>query len=281
MNDDQYRKSFKRSAVNNITFLFYWIRFVNEERLRRRIGIYGGTFDPVHYGHLKVAEAVLSAFALDRMYFVPAFTPPHKRKRMISSPFHRMAMLALATADSPKMFISTVELEAPSRPYTIETLGRLQTELQPARLFFMMGADSFIDVTSWRDYEAILSEYDVIVATRPGYRGSNDKESGKEGAAQNSEETIGKAIGGLAPELSPQLSPRLSRLIVDLRGGAYPLGVAGADLNSSRIYLTDYVSVDVSATGIREAVEQGRSIDDLVPPSIAAYIEKYHLYQKS
>ncbi len=231
---------------------------MNEERLRRRIGIYGGTFDPVHNGHLKVAEAVSNAFALDRIFFVPAFTPPHKRKRMISSPFHRMAMLALATADSAKMFISTVELDAPSRPYTIETLGRLQTELQPARLFFVMGADSFGDVTSWREHEAILSEYDVIVATRPGYRCQD--------GAQNGEETVGS------------LAPQLRRQIVDLRGGAYP---SNEDLKSSRIYLTDYVSVDVSATGIREAVEQGRSIDGLVPPSVAAYIEKYRLYQKT
>jgi nicotinate-nucleotide adenylyltransferase len=239
---------------------------VNEERLRRRIGIYGGTFDPVHHGHLKVAEAVLSAFALDRIFFVPAFTPPHKRKRMISSPFHRMAMLALATADSPKMFVSTIELEAPSRPYTIETLGRLQTELQPARLFFVMGADSFIDVTSWREYEAILSEYDVIVATRPGYHGHYSQDGATNGKKEECEETIGA------------LAPQLRRLIVDLRGGAWP---SNEDLNSSRIYLTDYVSIDVSATGVREAVEQGRSIDGLVPPSVAAYIEKYRLYQKS
>jgi nicotinate-nucleotide adenylyltransferase len=193
--------------------------------------------------------------------FVPAFTPPHKRKRAISSPFHRMAMLALATTDSPKMFISTVELDAPSRPYTIETLRRLQTELLPARLFFLMGADSFGDVTSWREYEAILSEYDVVVAMRPGCRGGDGAE-----CAQNGEETVGS--------LSPQLRGR----IVDLRGGAPP---SDEDLKSSRIYLTDYVSIDVSATGVREAVEQGRSIDDLVPPSVAAYIEKYRLYQKS
>jgi nicotinate-nucleotide adenylyltransferase len=234
---------------------------VNEERLRRRIGIYGGTFDPVHHGHLGVAEAVSNAFALDQIFFVPAFTPPHKRKRMISSPFHRMAMLALATADSPKMFISTVELEAPSQPYTIETLGRLQIELQPARLFFVMGADSFGDVTSWREYEAILSEYDVIVVTRPGCRGHD-----AHGGAQNCEEAVGA------------LAPQLRRRIVDLRGGAYP---SDEDLKSSRIYLTDYVSIDVSATGIREAVEQGRSIDGLVPTPVAAYVEKYRLYQKS
>jgi nicotinate-nucleotide adenylyltransferase len=234
---------------------------VNEERLRRRIGIYGGTFDPVHNGHLRVAEAVSNAFALDRVIFVPAFTPPHKRKRAISSPFHRMAMLALATAYSPKMFISTVELDAPSRPYTIETLGRLRTELRPARLFFVMGADSFGDVTSWREHEAILSEYDVVVAMRPGCCGGDDN-----GGPQNGGETVGS------------LSPQLRNRIVDLRGGARP---SDEDLKSSRIYLTDYVSIDVSATGIREAVGEGRSIEDVVPPSVAAYIEKYRLYQKS
>ena len=231
---------------------------MSEERLRRRIGIYGGTFDPIHNGHFKVAEAVLNAFALDQMLFVPAFAPPHKRKQTIGSPFHRLAMLALATANSPRMFVSTVELEAPSQPYTIETLGRLQAELQPVRLFFVMGADSFRDVTSWREYEGILSEYDVVVATRPGYY----RYYGSENDA--------KTAGHLAPQLETR--------IVDLRGGGYP---SNKDLKSPRIYLTDYVAVDVSATGIREAVEQGRSIDDLVPPSVAAYIEKYQLYRKS
>jgi len=230
--------------------------------LRQRIGIYGGTFDPIHNGHLEVAEAILKAFALDRMLFVVSATPPHKRKQAIGSPFHRLAMAALATADSPQMFVSTIELESPSRPYTIETLERLRTELQPVQLFFVMGADSFRDVTSWYEYERILSEYEVIVATRPGYR--NDE--------------------NIAANLSPQLQSR----IVDLRGGGSPFGkdLVGADLagenkQSPRIFLTDYVEVDVSATDIREAVAQGRSIGDLVPPPVASYIEKYSLYRKS
>ena len=231
---------------------------MSEEHLRRRIGVYGGTFDPVHNGHFKVAEAVSNAFALDRMLFVPAFAPPHKRKRTISSPFHRLAMLALATANSPRMFVSTIELEAPSQPYTVETLGRLQAELRPTRLFFVMGADSFRDVTSWREYEEILSEYDVVVATRPGVYGYGGSENDVNAASR----------------LAPQLETR----IVDLRGGGYP---SNEDLKSPRIYLTDYVAVDVSATGIREAVEQGRSIDGMVPPSVAAYIEKYQLYRKT
>jgi nicotinate-nucleotide adenylyltransferase len=224
---------------------------VSEERLRRRIGVYGGTFDPVHNGHLKVAEAVSKAFALDRMLFVPAFTPPHKRKRIISSPFHRWAMLALATEHSPTMFVSTVELEAPAQPYTIDTLGRLQAELQPVQLFFVMGSDSFRDVTTWREYEEILSAYDVVVATRPGCQGFENDE---------------------------KLAPGLETRIVDLRDGGYP---SKEDLKSPRIYLTDYATVDLSATGIREAVQQGRSIDDLVPPPVAAYIEKYQLYRKA
>jgi len=220
--------------------------------LRQRIGVYGGTFDPIHDGHLKVAEAILKAFALDRMLFVVSAIPPHKRKQAIGSPFHRLAMVALATAHSPQMFVSTVELESPSRPYTIETLERLRMELQPVQLFFVMGADSFKDVTSWYEYERILSEHDVIVATRPGYR--NDE--------------------NIAANLAPQLQAR----VVDLRGGLYPLD---EDLESARIYLTDYVEVDVSATGIRETVAQGRSIGDLVPPPVASYIEKYKLYRKA
>jgi len=124
-----------------------------------------------------------------------------------------------------------------------------------------MGADSFADVTSWREYEAILSEYDVVVVTRPGYPDRDDCDGD-----QNGEEAVGA------------LAPQLRRRIVDLRGGAYP---SDEDLKSPRVYLTDYVSIDVSATGIREAVEQSRSIDGLVPPPVAAYVEKYRLYQKS
>lgn len=222
--------------------------------MRQRIAIYGGTFDPIHNGHWQVAQALLKSFAMDRLVFVPAFVPPHKRGQRISSPFHRLAMLVLATANEPQMEVSTIELEAPERPYTIDTLGRLQTEFDDARLFFVMGADSFKDVTMWREHERLLTEYDVIVATRPGYR---DDEN-----------------------VAAHLAPNLQARCVDLRGGQLP-PVENAALATTRIYLTDYVSVDVSSTSIREAVEQGELIDDLVPPVVARYIEKYRLYRKS
>jgi nicotinate-nucleotide adenylyltransferase len=223
---------------------------LKEERLRQRIGVYGGTFDPIHNGHFRVAEAILRSFAMDRMLFVPAYVPPHKRGREIGSPYHRLAMLALATADSPQMFISTIELEAPARPYTIETLQRLRHECHNAQLFFVMGADSFKEITMWREYERILNEYDCIVAIRPGYHDGRD----------------------IAAHLAQHLQVR----IIDLRGGLLP---SDGTLTTPHIYLTDYVAVDISSTDAREIASKGRKLDDLVPPAVAAYIVKYRLYQ--
>jgi nicotinate-nucleotide adenylyltransferase len=212
-----------------------------------------------------VAESVLQAFAMERVVFVPAFVPPHKRGQTLSSPYHRLAMLVLATFDSPQMFVSTVELDSPTRPYTIETLQRLQRSRPEWRMFFVMGADSFRDVTSWYEYERILSEYDVIVATRPGYSGYNDDE--------DADEDVDK-IAARRAELAPQLQAR----VIDLRGGQLP---TDEQLMMPHIYLTDYAEVDVSATTLREMAAKGGKIDELVPPAVAAYISKYGLYQNS
>ena len=216
----------------------------------QRIGVYGGTFDPLHNGHLRVAAAILENFALDQLLFVPAFVPPHKRGQTISAPHHRYAMLALATAHEARMLISTLELEAPARPYTIETLGQLQTQHPSAQLFFVMGMDSFRDVALWRAHERLLTEFSVIVATRPGYHANE--------------------------ESAAHLAPALQTRVVDLRGGLPP---AAAQLAAPHTFITDYVAADVSATGIRQAVQADQSLENLVPPAIAAYIAKYRLYQ--
>jgi nicotinate-nucleotide adenylyltransferase len=202
-----------------------------------------------------VAESVLQAFAMERVVFVPAYVPPHKRGQTLSSPYHRLAMLVLATFDSPQMFVSTVELDSPTRPYTIETLQRLQRSRPEWRMFFVMGADSFRDVTSWYEYQRILSEYDVIVATRPGY---------------SDDDKIAAQIAGLAPQLQAR--------VIDLRGGLLPSSEQ-LQLMMPHIYLTDYAEVDVSATILREMAAKGGKIDELVPPAVAAYIIKYGLYQ--
>lgn len=227
--------------------------------MRQRIAIYGGTFDPIHNGHWQVAKAILHCFAMDQLLFVPAFVPPHKRGQQISSPFHRLAMLAVATMNEPKMFVSPAEVEAPERPFTVQTLDRLKADLNNAQLFFVMGADSFRDVTTWREHQRLLTEYDVIVATRPGYQ------TGHQGGHPD----------GIP--IAAHLSPELQTKLVDLSGGQLP---SEEDFASPRIYLTDYVEVDVSATDVREIAQQGKKVENWVPPPVATYIEKYKLYQK-
>ncbi len=219
--------------------------------MRQRLGVYGGTFDPVHNGHLRVAAALLENFALDQLLFVPAFVPPHKRGQVISAPHHRYAMLALATAYEARLLISTIELEAPTRPYTIETLGRLQARYSDAQLFFVMGMDSFRDVTSWREHERLLSEYSVIIAARPGY---------------NVQKLVEAA----------HLAPRLQTRVIDLCGGLQP---RAEELAKPNVFITDYVAVDVSATDVRQTAGAGKSVEQMAPPPVAAYIAKYQLYQ--
>src|SRR5919112_5741235 len=121
---------------------------------RKRIALYGGTFDPVHNGHMSVARALLQLFALDELVFIPAHVAPHKREQFVSPGLMRYAMLALATQSEARLRVSTFELDAPERPYTVETLARMKEKYgSESRLFFVMGADSWTDIRTWREWE--------------------------------------------------------------------------------------------------------------------------------
>lgn len=227
---------------------------MSEER-KQRVALYGGTFDPVHNGHLAVAHGLLKLFALDEVLFIPAHLAPHKRERRVASGWHRYAMLALATADDERLRISTIELDEPGRPYTVETLSRLRDEMgQRARLFFIMGADSWSEITTWREWQRLLTLTEQIVVTRPGY------------------------------ELdSSHVTPELSARVLDLRGldqeKLAPL--IESEEEGARVYVTDAVLMDVSATEVRRAVREGREGDwqGLVPAAVAGYLKKYGLYR--
>ena len=222
---------------------------------RTRIGIYGGTFDPVHNGHVNVARGVIDAFEFDELLFIPAFVPPHKRGVAISSGFHRFAMLVIATERESEMRVSTMELELPSRPYTVETLARLQANDPQAQLFFVMGADSFAEVTLWREYERLLTQYSIVVAMRPERDSilENDVEPGA------------------------HLAAHLRERMVDLRGARRP---SKGELDKAHIFLTDYVLSDVSATKIRELISRGEDVSSLVPRGVAQYAVKYGIYDR-
>jgi nicotinate-nucleotide adenylyltransferase len=221
---------------------------------RKRIALYGGTFDPVHVGHFAVARALLKLFALDEVLFIPAHVAPHKRESKVTPGWHRYAMLALATQGEAELRISTVELDAPEKPYTVETLSRLAAEQgQGTRLFFVMGADSWSEIATWREWERVLTLTDHIVVTRPGY------------------------------ELeTAHVTRAIREKLVDLRGMEQDeLAKAIDESEKTRIYVTDAVLMDVSATGIRRAVRAGRDTEwlALVPPTVAEYMNKYRLYR--
>jgi nicotinate-nucleotide adenylyltransferase len=222
--------------------------------MTRRVALYGGTFDPVHAGHMAVARGLLQLFALDEVLFVPAYVAPHKRDRRVSPAHDRYAMLALATQGEGRMRVSAVELAAPERPYTVETLSAFRERAGRAtRLFFVMGADSWEEITTWREWERVLTLTDTIVVTRPGY------------------------------ELPTEhVTDEIRRRIVDVRGRTRE-EVESEIENSeeARVFLTDASYVDASATAVRAAVERGAwgELDALVAPAVAEYIKKYGLYR--
>lgn len=135
---------------------------------RPRLGVFGGTFDPVHLGHLIVASELQHALRLDRVLFVPAARPPHKTDRDIVDDRHRLAMLRLALADDPTFDLSTVELDRSGLSYTVDTLAELAVGHAPATLVFLMGADSLRDLPTWYRPERIAALAELGVAARPG-----------------------------------------------------------------------------------------------------------------
>lgn len=218
----------------------------------KRIALYGGTFDPVHVGHTSIARRLLELFALDEVLFIPAHVAPHKRDREVSPALHRYAMLALATQGEQRFRLSTVELDAPESPYTVGTLAHFVELLgREARLFFVMGADSWQEITTWREWERVLTLTDITVVTRPGY---------EVGAAHVTEEIAGR--------------------VVDVRGQSREAIEEAMSGGGPRIYLTDAVLMDVSATAVRRAARDGAGLGELVAPPVAEYIEKYRLYQR-
>jgi nicotinate-nucleotide adenylyltransferase len=209
----------------------------------RRIGILGGTFDPIHCGHLDVAEAAQAALDLRRVFLITANIPPH-REAPIASPFQRYAMAALAIGKRPSWRASDLELRSAEPSYTSTTLARFHERgYQSTELFFVMGADAFADIAAWRDYPTIFDAAHFVVVSRPG-----------------------ASVAAVADRL-PALTPRLTSKPSDVVTATRPL-----------IFLIDAPTADVSASAIREKCAAGGSIAGLVPPLVQQYIEQQGLY---
>lgn len=136
----------------------------------RRLGIMGGTFDPIHYGHLVTAEVARVKFHLDVVVFVPSGVPPHKHGVEISPGRDRYMMTVLATATNPHFEVSRIEMDRPGPSYTVDTISEFRRRCRPdAQLFFITGADAAVEIFTWKDAHEILRMCAFIVATRPGY----------------------------------------------------------------------------------------------------------------
>ena len=219
----------------------------------KRIAIYGGTFDPVHSGHLEIARRVTQFFGIDEFLFVPARVAPHKLDREVLPTLHRYAMLTLATSTDSRLCVSTFELDGPGRQFTVDTLYHFRSRFgESADLFFVMGADSWGEITTWREWRRLMTLANLIVVTRPGYEIS---------AAPATAETAAS--------------------IVDLRGAREVSGAS--EPGSKRIFVSDAVMIDVSATEIRRAASEDDSekLNRLVPLEVAEYIRKYRLYRNT
>lgn len=218
-----------------------------------KLALFGGTFDPVHRGHLTVAQAAAEKFDLKLIYFVPADLPPHKGNRALADFRHRYAMLALATANDERFVPSLLEADSTQPNYSIQTVRRLKSRLKKSdQLFFLIGIDAFMEISTWREPVKLLGECDFIVASRPGHSMAD----------------VGQALPeGLRP--SPTI---LEALREQAAAGTI-------SLPSTTIHLLSGVHEGVSSTQIRSAAEKSaKQLSRYVPEPVARYIKKEHLY---
>jgi nicotinate-nucleotide adenylyltransferase len=227
------------------------------------IAFFGGTFDPIHRGHVVVAETARAHFDLGQVLFVPAQVPPHKQQHTFASFAHRMAMVALGTQGHPKFVPSDIEArlyEETGKPnYSLETIRRLKRQLRTSdKLYFLIGIDAFLDIAKWHRAIDLLRECEFIVANRPGY-----------------------SLGDIALALPEELRPRTEVLNV-ARKTASGSSSSGAVMAFSGItlHLLEDVSEKVSSTQLRSAAaSNGRRLESLVGEAVAEYIRKTRLYR--
>jgi nicotinate-nucleotide adenylyltransferase len=236
------------------------------------IGLLGGTFDPIHLGHLALARAAKERFNLARVHFIPANVPPHKQHQAVTSYFHRYAMVVLATMEE-KSFVPSV-LEAPgvsaaasssskgrtakdSNPganFTIDTVRRLKESLKKIdRIFFLIGIDAFSEIATWHQSEALFRECEFIVASRPGYSLAD--------VANALPETIRPPKSVSRPF---SMQPASGQLV----------------LRNATVHLLENVHQPISATAIREAVVAKKPLRKFVSPAVEEYIKKAGLYSR-
>jgi nicotinate-nucleotide adenylyltransferase len=216
-----------------------------------RLGVLGGTLDPVHHGHLAAAHAAARALSLDAVWLMPSHVPAHKAAPS-ASPWHRFAMASLAASEDALLRVSDLELARPGPTYTWDTLRALAGEgLEPSQIFFIIGADAFAGIDTWHRYPEVLDAGQFAVVTRPGH------------------------AWDAALLTDPIIAPRLRR------GTAASTGQAPDDADCCGIWLIEADTPEVSSTDIRQRILTGEGTGTDVPALVAAHIRRHGLYSDS
>ncbi|MGA1863449.1 MAG: nicotinate-nucleotide adenylyltransferase [bacterium] len=217
------------------------------------IGIFGGTFNPIHVGHLIVAEHIRECFRLTGIYFVPSAIPPHKESPVLEGK-HRLKMVALATDSNPFFYTSSMEVDRGGRSYTIDTVCQMRRELGEGHVFyFILGADAFRDISTWKDYTRLLQACRFIVISRPGAK-----------------------IDKIAEDLSVTLKKHGLTLAIKMIGRNEAF--QDIDLHAADIFFVPVPKIDISSSLIRKMIRTGKSIRYQVPDEVGQYIGKHGLY---
>jgi len=219
-----------------------------------RIGLFGGTFDPIHFGHLRAALEVRQGFDLDEIFMIPAAAPPHKKTAAVTNASDRLKMLELAVSGQSGIKISDIELRRPGPSYTIDTIGYFKKTRSPdSKIYLILGLDAFLEIDTWKSYLNLLEQVAFIVISRP-ILDCND------------------------------FSSRwnvLKQFLCDKISSDYKFSDSLLCFNHPKarpIHMFDVTSLDISGTRIREHVRKGLSIEFLVPPKVEKYIKTRGLY---
>ncbi len=218
--------------------------------MSRKLGILGGTFNPIHYGHLAAAEEVRNRLKLDKILFIPSSLPPHKQDEDVPPAEHRMEMVRLALAGNPAFEPSDIEIRRGGRSYTVDTIEALLQMHRRDELYFITGLDSFMEIQTWHRWQNLLSLCRFVVLSRPGYRFTDLTKI----------DFIQSAGAGLE-ELDNN-----TRSQSVIRAGTF------------EVFLETIPLYDISSTDIRKRVKEGRSIKYLLPEAVETYIIKNKLY---
>jgi nicotinate-nucleotide adenylyltransferase len=220
----------------------------------KKIGLFGGTFNPIHLGHLTVAQDVKQGFDLHKIWLIPAAMPPHKKEKQIAEALHRLKMIRIAIADKPDFSVSDVELKRSGPSYTIDTVDYFKENLpKETQLYLIVGMDAFLDIDIWKSFRELFQVIPFIVMSRPG-------------AVDGDREKKVKILNDLlVTKVSPEYRFELPR-----HAFFHP--------DKQPVFLFEVTPVDISATMIRTNRSQGRSIASLVPNKVNEYIETKGLY---